>query len=157
MTSSPNQTRYARVFDYASPYTSDAYAVDSGHGWDRLASIAGEYSRGEITWAQARTWCDDNARDMEERALMHKMNPDTLAPACGAESWDAAISWDNVTCTACLALRPAARHTLTDVTAGKSWEYESEAQLKTAARLYAFSHPAAAISITIGDQTFTVR
>ena len=59
-------TRYARrVFDYANPYESDAYALDThGHGWDRLAAIAGEYHRGEITWAQARTWCDDNARDL---------------------------------------------------------------------------------------------
>ncbi|UTT65234.1 hypothetical protein NMQ01_10975 [Janibacter sp. CX7] len=58
-------TRYARVFDYADPYRSDAYALDPhGHGWDRLAAIAGEYQRGEITWRQARAWCDDNARDL---------------------------------------------------------------------------------------------
>lgn len=58
------QTRYARVFDYADPYTSDAYAADDGHGWDRLAAIAGEYDRREITWEQARALCDDNARDL---------------------------------------------------------------------------------------------
>lgn len=58
-------TRYARVFEYADPYRSDAYALDpQGHGWDRLAAIAGEYHRGEITWRQARVWCDDNARDL---------------------------------------------------------------------------------------------
>lgn len=57
--------RHARVFDYANPYESDAYANDpTGHGWDRLAAIAGEFSRGEISWSQARAWCDDNARDL---------------------------------------------------------------------------------------------
>jgi hypothetical protein len=69
MTNDNKPTRYQRVYDYADPYTSDAYALDAkGHGWDRLAAIAGEYHRGEITWEQARAWCDDNARDLEELA-----------------------------------------------------------------------------------------
>jgi hypothetical protein len=57
-------TKYERVFAYADPYRSDAYAMDSGHGWDRLAAIAGEYERGERTWESARQLCDDNARDL---------------------------------------------------------------------------------------------
>lgn len=57
--------RYARVFDYADPYRSTAYANDpTGHGWDRLACIAGEYARGEIDWLTARQWCHDNWRDL---------------------------------------------------------------------------------------------
>jgi len=59
-------SKYQDVFDYANPYESDAYAMDAGHGWDRLAAIAGEYHRGEISWEQAKTWCDDNRRDMED-------------------------------------------------------------------------------------------
>lgn len=58
-------TKYQRVFDYANPYESDAYALDPhGHGWDRLAAIAGEYHRGEITWEQAMAWCDENEADL---------------------------------------------------------------------------------------------
>lgn len=57
--------RYAKVFDYADPYNSDAYGLDAlGHGWDRLAAIAGEHSRGEISWTEAREMCDENARDL---------------------------------------------------------------------------------------------
>lgn len=61
----PRTSRHTRVFDYADPYGSDAYALDpQGHGWDRLAAIAGEHQRGEISWAQARAWCDENKRDL---------------------------------------------------------------------------------------------
>ena len=61
----PETTEYQRVFDHADPYRSDAYANDPhGHGWDRLAAIAGEYHRGEITWAQGEDVVDDNARDL---------------------------------------------------------------------------------------------
>jgi hypothetical protein len=64
-TTDARQERYARVFDYANPYESDAYANDpTGHGWDRLAAIAGEFSRGEISWETAVKWLDDNARDL---------------------------------------------------------------------------------------------
>lgn len=59
------KSRYQRVYDYADPYRSTAYEMDaSGHGWDRLAAIAGEYERGEIAWEAARKWCDENARDL---------------------------------------------------------------------------------------------
>lgn len=47
--------------------------------------------------------------------------------------------------------------TLTDNTAGKSWEYDSEAQLKTVTRLYAIQHPKASITVTINGQTHKVR
>lgn len=61
-----SESRYARVYDYADPYRSNAYSLDPhGHGWDRLAAIAGEYARGEISWDQARAWCDDNLRDLK--------------------------------------------------------------------------------------------
>lgn len=63
MTEMPS--RYQQVYEYADPYRSTAYEMDdSGHGWDRLAAIAGEYERGEITWRQARAWCDENAADL---------------------------------------------------------------------------------------------
>lgn len=48
-------------------------------------------------------------------------------------------------------------YTLTDVTAGGSWEYETEAQLKTVTRLYAVQNPGSALSVTINGQTFPVR
>lgn len=66
-------TKYQRVFDYANPHESDAYAMDdAGHGWDRLASIAGEYERGEISWEQAKQACRDNARDLDQRWQQHQ-------------------------------------------------------------------------------------
>lgn len=46
---------------------------------------------------------------------------------------------------------------LIDHTAAKTWQYESEAQLKTVARLYAVQHPAASISVVIGGQTHKLR
>lgn len=47
--------------------------------------------------------------------------------------------------------------TLTATTTGQSWNYDSEAQLKTVARLYAASHPKSGLSVTIGGQTHKVR
>jgi len=47
--------------------------------------------------------------------------------------------------------------TLTDLTASTSWNYDSEAQLKTATHLYAVQHPKASLAVTIGGQTFKVR
>jgi len=46
---------------------------------------------------------------------------------------------------------------LIDNTASKSWEYDSEAQLKTAARLYAIQHPKASLSVTINGATHKIR
>ena len=59
-------SKYQRVIEYADPYTSELYGTASGHAWDRLASIAGEYERGEITWERAKELCDDNVQDMLE-------------------------------------------------------------------------------------------
>ena len=47
--------------------------------------------------------------------------------------------------------------TLTDISAGESWNYDSEPQLRTVARLYATSHPRASLSVTINDRTFRIR
>ena len=47
--------------------------------------------------------------------------------------------------------------TLIDNTADKSWDYDSEAQLKTVTRLYAAQHPRASLSVVIGTQTLKVR
>lgn len=47
--------------------------------------------------------------------------------------------------------------TLTDLTADKSWDYETEAKLKTVARLYAFEHPSASLAVTINGQTHKIR
>ena len=47
--------------------------------------------------------------------------------------------------------------TLTDLTANTSWNYDTEAQLKTVTRLYAASHPKASLAVTVNGQTFRVR
>lgn len=47
--------------------------------------------------------------------------------------------------------------TLTDTTASKSWDYDTEAQLKTATRLYAIQHPNASLSVVINGATHKVR
>jgi hypothetical protein len=47
--------------------------------------------------------------------------------------------------------------TLTDTTAGKSWDYPTEAKLRTCARLYAVQHPTASLSVTINGQTHALR
>jgi hypothetical protein len=47
--------------------------------------------------------------------------------------------------------------TLIDNTADKSWDYETEAKLKTVTRLYAIQHPKASLSVTINGQTHKVR
>lgn len=61
-------SKYQRVWDYSGAYTSDDYALDDGHAWDRLACIAGEYDRGEIDWATAKRLCDDNGADVRRAA-----------------------------------------------------------------------------------------
>lgn len=47
--------------------------------------------------------------------------------------------------------------TLIDNTSGQSWEYDSEAQLKTVTRLYAAQHPKSSLSVTINGATSKVR
>ena len=47
--------------------------------------------------------------------------------------------------------------TLTDTTTGQSWDYDTEAQLKTVTRLYAVQNPKSGLSVTINGQTFKVR
>lgn len=59
------QARQARVWDESGAYRSDAFATDEGHSWDRVACIAGEYSRREITWRQARAYLDSTIADVE--------------------------------------------------------------------------------------------
>lgn len=47
---------------------------------------------------------------------------------------------------------------LIDNTTGQRWDdYATEAQLKTATRLYAVQHPKSSISVVIGSQTHKVR
>jgi hypothetical protein len=47
--------------------------------------------------------------------------------------------------------------TLIDNTASKSWDYDSEAQLKMVTRLYAMQHPKASLSVVVSGQQFKVR
>lgn len=47
--------------------------------------------------------------------------------------------------------------TLHDLTSGNSWEYETEAKLKTCTRLYAIQHPKSALSVTINGRTSRIR
>lgn len=47
--------------------------------------------------------------------------------------------------------------TLTDNTASKSWNYPTEAKLKTCTRLYAIQHPKASLSVTINGVTSKIR
>lgn len=60
-------SKYQKVWEYSGAYTSDAYAADSGHAWDRLAAIAGEYERGDRDWKSARALVDDTTREVESR------------------------------------------------------------------------------------------
>jgi hypothetical protein len=47
---------------------------------------------------------------------------------------------------------------LIDNTTGQRWDgYKTEAQLKTATRLYAMQHPKNSVSVVIGGQTHRVR
>lgn len=62
-------SKYQSVWDYAGAFTSDDYALDDGHGWDRLAAIAGEYERGELDWPTAVRLCDENAADVRRAAV----------------------------------------------------------------------------------------
>lgn len=61
-------SKYQRVLDYSGAYTSDDYSLDDGHGWDRLAAIAGEYERGEIDWPTAKRFCEENGSDVRRAA-----------------------------------------------------------------------------------------
>jgi hypothetical protein len=47
--------------------------------------------------------------------------------------------------------------TLIDDTTGQSWNYDSEAQLRTVTRLYALQHPKSALSVVISGTTHKVR
>lgn len=42
-------------------------------------------------------------------------------------------------------------------TSGQTWEYATEAKLKTCTRLYAIQHPSASLSVTIHGVTSKVR
>jgi hypothetical protein len=47
---------------------------------------------------------------------------------------------------------------LIDNTTGQSWDgYQTEAQLKTAARLYAFAHPKSSLSVVVNGATHKIR
>lgn len=58
-------SKYQRVWDFSGAFSSDAYASDEGHSWDRLACIAGEYERGELSWSDARRLIADTTADAE--------------------------------------------------------------------------------------------
>lgn len=48
--------------------------------------------------------------------------------------------------------------TLIDNTTGQQWDgYKTEAQLKTATRLYAIQHPKSSVSVVINGATHKVR
>lgn len=47
--------------------------------------------------------------------------------------------------------------TLINETTGQRWNYDSEAQLKTATRLYAMQNPKASVSVSINGATHKVR
>lgn len=66
-------SKYQRVWDYSGAFTSDDYALDDGHGWDRLAAIAGEHERGEIDWSTAARLCDENAADVRRAAAAARL------------------------------------------------------------------------------------
>lgn len=80
-------TKYQKVFEYAGAYESEDYAYASGHAWDRLASIAGEYQRGEITWKRAKELCDENLADIRQIAIEEQGSAD-VAAACEAYNND---------------------------------------------------------------------
>lgn len=61
-------TRYQRAYDYADAYTDEAWGNASGHAWDRLAAIAGEYERGERDWDSARALIDDTRAEIAAAA-----------------------------------------------------------------------------------------
>lgn len=47
--------------------------------------------------------------------------------------------------------------TLTDRTAKRSWQYETEAQLRTVTRLYAVQHPSASLEVNINGAVTVLR
>lgn len=48
-------------------------------------------------------------------------------------------------------------YTLIDRTTGSRWDYDSEAQLKTVARLYALQNPRHTIAVALNGVVHTVR
>lgn len=60
-------------------------------------------------------------------------------------------------CYSGLSTREAPTFALTNTTTGKTWEYDSLPQLRTAARLYAVQHPTDSLSVTINGATCEVR
>lgn len=62
-------TRYQQVLDYSGAYESEAYGAASGHAWDRLAAIAGEYQRGERSWEDAKRLVDETTAEVEAAAV----------------------------------------------------------------------------------------
>lgn len=47
--------------------------------------------------------------------------------------------------------------TLTDATAGRTWNYDSERQLRTVTRLYAVQHPKASLVVAVDGKTVWSR
>jgi hypothetical protein len=48
-------------------------------------------------------------------------------------------------------------YVLKNLTTGNEWTYDSEAQLKTATRLFAVQNPSASLAVVINGKTFVVR
>lgn len=67
-------SKYQRVWDYSGAYTSDDFALDDGHGWDRLAAIAGEHERGEIDWPTAKRLCDETREEVRRAAVAARVS-----------------------------------------------------------------------------------
>jgi hypothetical protein len=62
------QARYHDVYTLADPYRDEDWGIVSGHHWDRLAAIAGEYARGERTEADMRALVEDTVYDVRREA-----------------------------------------------------------------------------------------
>lgn len=85
-------SKYQRVWDYSGAYTSDDYALDDGHGWDRVAAIAGEFERGELDWPTARRLCDENRADVARAAAAVRVSGGAVTcNGCGDYFDDAAL------------------------------------------------------------------
>jgi hypothetical protein len=46
---------------------------------------------------------------------------------------------------------------LTDNTTGQTWDYPTEAKLRTCTRLYAVQHPKSSLTVTINGQAHVIR
>ena len=57
-------TRFEAATDYVQAYDVTAWADASGHAWDRLAAIAGEFQRREYGWDRARVLLDSTRADV---------------------------------------------------------------------------------------------